>query len=115
MKEGKKVVGKQLPPDSVWMFWENKTRGRVPNDNLKCNERLSKEREQMLKNLEDDGKKAKTVQKKKLQEECARMMTRLVVDWEMEKHQEEEAVFKKLEETEKKDLCSSDDGDYLRG
>ena len=81
LTEGKKVVGKQLPPDSVWIFWENKTRGRV--DSVKCSERLVKEREQMLKNLEDDKEKAKTVKKKKLQKECARMMTRLVVDWEM--------------------------------
>ena len=81
LTEGKKVVGKPLPPDSVWIFWENKTRGRV--DSVKCSERLVKEREQMLKNLEDDKEKAKTVKKKKLQKECARMMTRLVVDWEM--------------------------------
>ena len=100
-------MGKQLPSDSVRMFWENKTRGRIPNDSEICSEQVAKEREQMLKNIEDDRKKVKTVKKKKkLQEDCVKMMTRLVEDWEREKHQEEEEVFKKLKETEKK-ICAA--------
>ena len=54
---------------------------------------------------------AKTIKKrKKLQEACSRMMTRLVVDWEQEKHQEEEAAFKRLEEAgkKKKKFCAKD-------
>ena len=105
LKEG----GKQLPPENVWMFWKTKTSERIPNETEASSGRIAKQREQMLQNLEDDKKKAKTVNKKKrLQEECARMMTRLVVDWESEKHQEEEAAFKRIEEAEKK-FCAEEE------
>ena len=89
------------------MFWETKTRGKISNENEIQSEKVAKEREQMLMNIENDRKKAKTVnKKKKLQEDCFKMMTRLVEDWERKKHQEEEEVFKKLKETEKK-ICAA--------
>ena len=101
------MVGKNLPPDSVWMFWENKTRGRLLNDSEMRSEKVAKEREEMLKYIENDRKKEKTAKKKKkLKEDCFKMMTRLVEDWERKKHQEEEEVFKKLKETEKK-ICAA--------
>ena len=63
-------------------------------------------------NLEDDRKKAKTIKKrKKLQESCTKMMTRLIADWDQERHQEEEATFKRLEEARKKKkikFCAAD-------
>ena len=103
------MVGKQLPPDSVWRFWENKTRMRILKDSEMRSDKVAKEREQMLKNLEDDGKKAKTVKrKKKLQEDCVKMMTKLVEDWESDKIKEEEEVFKRLEDAEKKKkICAA--------
>jgi hypothetical protein len=58
--------------------------------------------EQILQNLEDDRKKSKTIKKrKKLQETCTKIMTRLIVDWKHERHQEEEAASKRLEEARK--------------
>ena len=93
------MVSQQLPNENIWMFWKTKNDEKIPNETEAVSERTANLREQMLQNLEDDKKKAKTVKnRKKLQEECARMMTRLVVDWESEKHQEEEAAFKRLEE-----------------
>jgi hypothetical protein len=59
------------------------------------------------------GKKPKLCIKKskKLQESCTKMMMRLIVDWEHERHQEEEAAFKRLEEARKKKtikFCAAD-------
>ena len=52
-------------------------------------------REELLSRLEDEKKKSKTIKKrKKLQEDCVRMMTRLVEDWDRERCQEEEETFK---------------------
>ena len=46
---------------------------------------------------------AKTVKrKKKLQEDCVKIMIKLVEDWESEKFKEEEELFKRLEDEEKK-------------
>ena len=105
MKEGKKVVGKQLPPDSVRMFWENKTRGKISNENEIQSEKVAKEREKISMNIENERKKAKTVKrKKKLQEDCVKMMTKHVEDWESEKFKEEEVGRCRGEE---KDLFSS--------
>ena len=73
---------------------------------MSCEKRI-KEREELLSRLEDEKKKSKTIKKrKKLQEDCVKMMTRLVEDWGREKCQEEEETFKKLEAAELQ-LCAA--------
>ena len=65
------------------------------------------EREDLLRRLEDEKKKATTSKKRnKLQEDCMRMMTRLIEDWGSEKCQEEEETFNGLEEAELQ-LCAA--------
>ena len=60
-------------------------------------------------NIENDRKKAKTVKrKKKLQEDCVKMITTPGEDWESDKFKEEEEEFKRLEDAEKKKkICAA--------
>ena len=93
-------MGKQPQQDSAWQFWKKRNEEEMISSKsvMSCKKR-TKEREELLRRLEDEKKKSKTGKKiKKLQEDCVRMMTRLVEDWGSEKCQEEEETFKRLEE-----------------
>ena len=91
-------MGKQPQQDSAWQFWKKRNeKEKIPSKSVMCSEKRTKEREDLLRRLEDEKKKAKTTKKrKKLQEDCVRMMTRLIEDWGSEKCQEEEETFNRL-------------------
>jgi hypothetical protein len=91
LKERKKVANPNLQNEGkkdIWIFRKTKNDVETQNETEVASEKTANQLEQILQNLEDDRKKAKTLKKrKKLQESCEKMMTRLIVDWEHERYQ----------------------------
>ena len=104
LKEGKKTSENQPQKESVWQFWKKKSEddnSSSKNSSTKTSENIIIEREALIKKLEEDKKKARTAKKKtKLREDCVKIMTRLIEDWDLQKPQEEDEAYRKLAESE---------------
>jgi hypothetical protein len=104
LKEGKKTSENQPQKNSVWQFWKKKSeddKSSSKNSSTKTSENIIIEREALIKKLEEDKKKARTAKKKtQLREDCVKIMTRLIEDWDLQKPQEEDEAYRKLAESE---------------
>ena len=100
LKEGKRFAKIKPQKESVWDFWKTLAGDDKPtnkNSNLKTSEDNITEKEALLDKLIEDRKKARTEKKKtNLREDCRKIMSRLIEDWDLQKQEEEDKTYKNL-------------------
>ena len=111
LKEGRRKIDKEPKTENVWQFWKKKSEAdktfRKSTSVKICEEKITR-REELLKRLLEDKKAARTVKKKnRLREECVRIMSRMIEDWDSRKSQEDEEAYRRLEEEELKQYAVS--------